>query len=132
MKKRKNKAYLYIALTLVLMLVATFVVINPGRTYKVKDAPVYGADIDWYLMESGNLSVDSLVSYADKTGVNTVILPLFRENASVTEIDGMACIFSDDEEYKRADFITKLKNKLARKKVQLFIQIDVDSLVCHR
>ncbi len=124
MKKRKNKAYLYIAFTLILMLGATFVVFNSGRTYKVKDAPVYGTDIDWYLLESGNFSVDSLISYVDKTGINTVILHLFKDNASVAEIDGMDYIFSANEEYKRYDFITQFKNKLSRKKVQLFIQID--------
>ena len=124
MKKRKNKAYLYIAFTLILMLGATLVVLNSGRTYKVKDAPVYGADIDWYLLESGNFSMDSLMSYVDKTGINTVILPLFKDNASVAEIDGMNYIFSAKEEYNRFDFVTQLKNKLSRKKVQLFIQID--------
>lgn len=127
MSIKVKKAGIYVVLTLLLMVLAAFVVLSGGRTYKVKDNPIYATDLSWYYLESADFSQDDLLNYVDSTGINTVILPLFKNNGSVISIDGMNYIFSADHRYEKTDFITQLKNSLARKKAQLYISVDCES-----
>ncbi len=125
--KKIRYSYLYLVLMVVMLVAATAVVIGAGRTYKVKNGPVYATEIGWYSLESDNFSVDSLVGYVDKTGVNTVILPLFKNNNSVINLDGMNCIFVGDKKYSKTDFVSQLKTKLSRNKAQLYLSVDCDA-----
>ena len=120
MDKRKRTAYIYTAVTVLFLLVATFVVLANGLSYKVRNKPVYAVDISWDYMNSSRFSMENLTDYVDKTGVNTVVVPLYKNSDSVIEIDGMSCIFSDNDK----DFLKQIKNKLGREKAQLYISVD--------
>ena len=124
MFNRTRKAGILVAVTLLLMAGATLMILFSGRTFKVKNNPVYATEISWDILESGEFSIDNLLNYVDETGVNTVILPLYKNGSSVIEINGLNYIYQNSEQYKKTDFVSQLKNELNRKKAQLYISVD--------
>ena len=128
MKKRRRLAFLYTAVTMAFMLVATVFVFNSDRRFTVKNQPFIATEFDFDFCNPSYYSDETAFNYILSNGINTVILPFNDGSYSLAMTEGFTDIYKDNAAYEKQDFIKQLKKSLAEEKIQLYVMIDCQDL----
>ena len=128
MDRRKNKAYLYTALTCILLVGAALFVINADTRFKIRKGPVMATEISFDYLRNDHSHASPFSDWFDDyftvNKINTAIVTVNNRENALVDIPGFNNVNKFREEYSQKDYITQLKKQFLKNKIQLFVVVD--------
>ncbi|MBR5521198.1 MAG: N-acetylmuramoyl-L-alanine amidase [Oscillospiraceae bacterium] len=126
MNNRKNKALAAVCRTMLVILVAAFLILSVERRYKVENAVIKATEADIIQMYAESVDradiVESTVGFYTENGLNTAIIKFNTGTDSIAETEGFNCVI------RESDFLSQLKGSLEARHVQVYVLLDCTEL----